>query len=116
MIFFSYLKGMLHAHYMQIACPVQHMLARREHLKYSIHFGPLGLNIYVPTASPTILKCFTSCNCSMHVLLHVTSMLGVMLHDVTSIEKRLKSLHVTCNIHVQRTTRHACYMAACSHQ
>ena len=76
----------LHASYMQITCPVQHMLARREHLKYSIHFGPLGLNIYAPTASPTILKCFTSCNCSMHVLLHVTSILGVMLHDVTCIE------------------------------
>ena len=33
---FSYLTGMIHACYMQITCPVQCMLARKEHLKYSI--------------------------------------------------------------------------------
>jgi len=31
---FSYLTGMLHVGYMQITCPVQHILARREHSKY----------------------------------------------------------------------------------
>ena len=56
---------------------------------------------YLPTASPTMLKCFTSCKCSVHVLSHVTSMLSVMLHACNMHGKRPKSLHVTCNMHVQ---------------
>ena len=51
---------------------------------------------YLPTASPTILNCFTLCKCSMHVLSHVTSMLRVMLHVCNMHGKRPKSLHVPC--------------------
>jgi len=100
---FAYLTGMLHACYNVLlnACWPEGNIRSIAH-RYSFW---TSWPQYIPTASPTMLKCFTSCKCSMHVIVsHVTSMFSVtcmenvpnpcMLH-ATCVYNILLDTHVT---------------------